>query len=1373
MSKALRIMALLLALVCVFTIVDPAVYAMGQTESDGQQTEQVQEQDGDTELLNSNGGEADPDKSDGSNGSDDPNKGDGSNGSDDPNKGDGSNGSDDPDKGDNNDGNADADKGDGNNGSADADKGDDSNGDTDPDKDNNNDPDPGKNTDDDNSDPDKQIDDDADEEEVEENEKAAASVELFLAVNGAWNRISTINVDLDASTKRYYITAAELESVYGAYGFSAESMSADLRIFPHTDKKDYNTLWANASPYQTEGEWRVPLSRSVDNYLYYLPRNIAGGASFFDGSASRNDTGVLSANTFYTVSVSDTTGTETDATGTYYVLSGTEFRVTLSRHEEHQWRITNPDTGDAVEPDSAEEQPDGKVEYTFDSVTCPLKIMLTDASKTACEIRYNAATLDDTKVTLGQIAPGNQLVTQDGCIDGKAELEVMISLGEGEEYMLRRPDEEQITVSVSGTSKNVIYYFIGWQIGESSEILPADTVLTAADILRYENNGVLPLNAVWTAKDANARIMSVNFYLNLYCEIADNTSNGFNSQPQKNFTSAIYTTGIFGTDDISTVGGLDCMLLAPPDATANAYDTDTTLRTMTETAYSGVTLESFPSDEEVFRHVRNSGAAITVEGVAIPTDRLTTQHFKVRWYVLKYEQSDGWHIDGILVAKEGHLRVRKSFLGEDECISQITAPENDFEIAVKHTPLAGNGSTEDYELTLIPSEEEKRAGKLGYSGYDEATHTYEWLLTGNAVDYYTLRELNYTPGDGWQSSSRYITSGTGYADDDRTWQIYDDTGVTTRMESYPADMPTAAYKTITFRNTYVRSGILTLYKEDSFTHRGLSGVSFTLTVDDGMELVLYRKPGTSQYSTDERAHAEGYTEPVTDGTLVTDINGNVYIELPKGSYTLAESIPTGYNGASKISFSVDDSGSLTALTAVDESGRDVSAEYVDGIGTARLTVRNDSKLLTTVTAETDWADTTPENSRVPVKVELWCNGVRMIGDEYRQILDPDNNWHYVWYDLPLFADGEVAEYTLRESMIGDTAYDPAADNVDGYADYDVTYDKAKYREGDEGAYNDEPTWVDGQNVRHYANHVLLRSHNSLDNGLVDVNVTKQWRDGDDQDGLRPESITVKLLCGGQETGSTLTLSAENNWSGIFRERRAYEHGERLVYTVAEVEVPGYTSRLTGDAATGFNIMNTHSPERLTVAGTKTWDGDAGHETARPESITVMLYADGEKLDEKTVSPDADGNWSWSFTNLPKCSAGREIVYTVSEAEVKDYTAEVKGYDITNHYSPAVTPTPTATPSPTPTATPSPTPTGTPTPTPTATASPVPTAVPTDGPAPSHTPRPTPTPRPTGNPGTDPKTGDESNIALWAGMGLISIAAAAGVVLLIKKRGKAK
>ena len=1342
-NKALRVLALLLALVCIFTIADPAVYAMGQEENEGQQTEQVQE---DKQEQDSNagggteqtGGDNGPDKNtDGDNGNGDPDKDDGDNGNGDPDKDDGDNGSGDPDKGDNS-------------------------GNNDPDKDNDKDTDS-----DDNADPDKQAGDDTNKEKVEESENAAASVELFLAVNGVWKNVGTRSVNLDASTKRYYITAAELKSVYGAYGFGAEDMSADLRIFPHTDKKNYDTIWADAKPYQTEsGEWRVPLSTNIDNYLYYLPGNVDGSASFFAQKASRDDAAVLADNTFYTVSVSDTTGTEDTATGIYYVFTGKEFSITLSQHDEHEWRITNPDTGDTIKPDETAQQDDGKVKYTFNAVTCPIKIMLADESMTTYTIHYNAATLDATKEQLGQIAVSQQTVLKDGCIDGQAELEVTLSLGEGDEYMLRHPDEEQLTVLVSGDKgKKFIYFFDGWRVAGSNELIPADTILTAANILRYEENGALTLNAVWKAKDANGRISTVNFYVNLYCEIADNLSNGFSSKPESNFTNSVYYTGIFGTDNVPVGSNLNCMLLAPATAAENAYATDTALREMTNTPLdSGVILESVPSDEEVFRQIRNSGTTIKVEGVAIPSTRLTTDHFKVRWYVLKYEKGDGWHVDGILVAKEGHLRVRKSFLGDSAGIAQITDPQNDFEIAVRHTPLTGNAITEDYELTLVPKAEEKREGKLGYTSYDEATKTYKWILTGNAVDFYTLSELNYTSKtqkeSEWQSSSRYIISGTGATADDRAWQVYNGTGVRTRMESYATDVPESAYKTLTFRNTYVRSGMLTLYKEDSFTHKGLSGVRFTLAAaDEGTELVLYRKPNTSQYSTDENAGLDGYTAEVTDKTLETDAYGNVYLELMEGSYKLIEEVPSGYDGAAEIGFSVDGSGNLTALSAHDKDGKNVTDKYVSGLNTARLTVRNDSKLLTTVTAVTDWADSTPENQRVPVQVELWCDGVRMTGSEYRQTLSADNNWSYVWSNLPLFTDGTVAKYTLRESMIGDTAYDPKT-NGDGYADYDVTYDDAKYREGNDGEYNDEPTWVDEQGSTHYANHVLLRSHNSLDNGLVDVNVTKQWRDGNDQDGLRPASITVKLLRNGQETGSTLTLNADNKWSGIFRGLRAYERGEQLVYTVAEVAVPGYTSTITGTAATGFNIMNTHTPETLTISGTKTW-ADAGNESARPEKITVILLAGGEQLAEQVVSPDANGKWSWSFENLPKYSAGKAIAYTIDELEVPGYTKKVYGYNITNTYKPAVTPSP----SPTPTATPAPT--VSPTPTPTPTASPVPTTAPTDSPVPSYT------PTPTAKPGVGPRTGDESNIALWTGLGLVSIAAAAGVILLIKKRGKAK
>ena len=1316
-NKALRILALLLALICIFTIADPAVYAMGQEENEGQQTEQVQE---DKQEQDSNAGGG-TEQTGGDNGPDKNTNGD--NGSGDPDKDDGDNGSGDPDKGDNS-------------------------GNNDPDKDNDKDTDS-----DDNADPDKQAGDDTNKEKVEESENAAASVELFLAVNGAWRSVGSFSVNLDASTKRYYITAAELESVYGAYGFSAEDMSADLRIFPHTDKKNYDTIWADAKPYQTEsGEWRVPLSTNIDNYLYYLPGNVAGSASFFAQKASRDDAAVLADNTFYTVSVSDTTGTE-EKTGTYYAFNGNAFEITLSQHDEHEWRITNPDTGDTIKPDETAQKDDGKVKYTFNAVTCPIKIMLADESKTTYTIHYNAATLDATKEQLGQIAVSQQTVLKDGCIDGQAELEVTLSLGEGDEYMLRRPDEEQLTVLVSGDKgKKFIYFFVGWRVAGSNELIPADTILTAANILRYEENGALTLNAVWKAKDANGRISTVNFYVNLYCEIADNLSNGFSSKPESNFTNSVYYTGIFGTDNVPVGSDLNCMLLAPATAAENAYATDTALREMTNTPLdSGVILESVPSDEEVFRQIRNSGATIKVEGVAIPSTRLTTDHFKVRWYVLKYEKGDGWHVDGVLVAKEGHLRVRKTFIGDSAAIKQVT--EN-FEIKVDHKPLSG-GTETDYDLTLVPAADETRTGKVGYTSYDAATNTYEWVLKGNAVDEYEFIESNYTLEDSsWHSSSRYIISGTG-AD---AGSAAAGTSVATKMESYATDVPETSYKTVTFSNSYVHAGMLTLYKEDSFTHKGMSGVEFTLVGKDG-KIPLYRNSNTGYYTTDENADAGNYTAA---DALVTDVHGRAYITLPAGEYILTEeNVPSGYLGAEKIRFAVDANGTLTELEELDKEGNALDPRYVSGLDAATMTIKNASKLLTKVTVETGWAESTPEDQRVPVTVELWCDGVRMPVSTYRVTLNAENKWQFDWVDLPLFTDGTPAQYKLRESSIGDVSYDPGTD-TDGYDEYDVKYYSAEYSEGTDGEKHSEATWEDEQGITHYADHVLLRSLNSLDNGLVDVNVTKQWRDGNDQDGLRPASITVKLLRNGQETGSTLTLNADNKWSGIFRGLRAYERGEQLVYTVAEVAVPGYTSTITGTAATGFNIMNTHTPETLTISGTKTWE-DAGHDSARPESIKVILLADGKQLAEQVVSPDANGKWSWSFENLPKYSAGKAIAYTIDELEVPGYTKKVDGYNITNTYKPAASPspTPTASPSPTPTASPSPTPTATPAPTPTA------TTIPTDSPAPSYA------PTPTAKPGSNPRTGDESNIALWAAMGLVSMAAAAGAVLLIKKRGKAK
>ena len=84
-------------------------------------------------------------------------------------------------------------------------------------------------------------------------------------------------------------------------------------------------------------------------------------------------------------------------------------------------------------------------------------------------------------------------------------------------------------------------------------------------------------------------------------------------------------------------------------------------------------------------------------------------------------------------------------------------------------------------------------------------------------------------------------------------------------------------------------------------------------------------------------------------------------------------------------------------------------------------------------------------------------------------------------------------------------------------------------------------------------------------------------DADDQDGLRPDSITVHLVADGEDTGKTLTLNEENGWSGTFSQLAEYAAGKKIAYTVKEDAVEGYTSAISGDAVKGYVLTNTHTP----------------------------------------------------------------------------------------------------------------------------------------------------------------------------------------------------
>ena len=165
-------------------------------------------------------------------------------------------------------------------------------------------------------------------------------------------------------------------------------------------------------------------------------------------------------------------------------------------------------------------------------------------------------------------------------------------------------------------------------------------------------------------------------------------------------------------------------------------------------------------------------------------------------------------------------------------------------------------------------------------------------------------------------------------------------------------------------------------------------------------------------------------------------------------------------------------------------------------------------------------------------------------------------------------------------------------------------------------------------------------------GKVNIPVTKVWV------GPEASSAKVTLYADGVEKDS-VTLNAANNWVHVFSNLDKYNNGTEIVYTVTEEPIANYDSAITGDVATGFTVTNTNT-EKVAVDVTKTWVGTPA------ASVTIKLLADG--AEKETVTLTAADNWTHTFSNLPKFDTtdGHEIVYTVDEVDVPNYTKGISG-----------------------------------------------------------------------------------------------------------------
>lgn len=357
-----------------------------------------------------------------------------------------------------------------------------------------------------------------------------------------------------------------------------------------------------------------------------------------------------------------------------------------------------------------------------------------------------------------------------------------------------------------------------------------------------------------------------------------------------------------------------------------------------------------------------------------------------------------------------------------------------------------------------------------------------------------------------------------------------------------------------------------------------------------------------------------------------------------------------------------------------------------------------------------WNDKDDQDGKRPdsISVVLKADGE----DKATVELNEANGWSYTWENLPEKAAGQVINYTVEEPDVPadyeptveglkiTNSYTPETIEVSGTKTWDDDNDRDRKRpesitinlladdvkvgsktvtaeDGWKYEFTNLPKYRDGGvKIVYTITEEAVEGYTATVDGFnvtnthtpetVTINGEKTWDDADNQDGKRPASITIHLMKG-EEVVDTKTVKAADGWNWSFTALKN-ENGVAIKYTIAEDAVSDYTS-----VVNGYNVTNTHTPETITISGTKTWDDADDQDGIRPEFIKVYLFADDVQVGSATVTPDEDGNWTYSFENQPKYrDGGVEIKYEVTEEPVDDYVTKVNGFDITNTHTPDVT-----------------------------------------------------------------------------------------------------
>ena len=252
------------------------------------------------------------------------------------------------------------------------------------------------------------------------------------------------------------------------------------------------------------------------------------------------------------------------------------------------------------------------------------------------------------------------------------------------------------------------------------------------------------------------------------------------------------------------------------------------------------------------------------------------------------------------------------------------------------------------------------------------------------------------------------------------------------------------------------------------------------------------------------------------------------------------------------------------------------------------------------------------------------------GNRHEVPLHSSGDWHYTCDDLVKYwKNGQLVDYTVE------------AVTIDGYT----------------------------SEVKNLGNNVF-EVHNTHIPETISKTVTKTWKDNENQDGIRPASVTVTLT-GSNAVSKTATLNEDNGWTATFENLPKRDHGNIVAYNVKESDTAGYEASVV-KTEDGFQLINEHDSETTMRTVTLVWRDEDNWDGVRPDAVTYTLHGSDGSEQEKTVNKDDAWN-DVVFEGLPVYQNGQRISYTLAESAIDGYANDIRSsgntFTVTNTHIP--------------------------------------------------------------------------------------------------------